>query len=192
MDDRKYVVDNYKQNELIQMLKINPVKITMSRLKSKEIIYNNMGRNDILYGSEAIARQVGGVNARQPNDLDMYSNQYKKRAVDINRGLNRTAGTSYYYMKPAIHQGTMKVMSNGQDGRQGTRDDVNIIDITKPTKHINYVTIRGRRYADIRDIRKDKITALNDKTQQFRHEKDKEDLRYINFSLKQKSMKNKI
>ena len=101
--------------------------------------------------------------------------------------LDKTYGSNHYYAKPALHPGTWKVMSKGIDGRKGTKDDVGIIDYTKiPRPRPRFVVINGVRFRRISQEKKAKYKALKDKTEKFRHKKDREDLDRIKMAMWQK------
>lgn len=143
------------------------------------IIQNNIRKNkDVVYGGRAIQAQIGPL-ARPTRDWDVFSKHPKKRALEVERKLDRESGRDIYYTIPSKqHKGTYKVYHKGPDLRKGTKDDVGIIDYTK-SRRIKTTTINGIKHAKLSEVIKDKRRALSNKAFAFRHEKDQEDINRI-------------
>jgi len=133
----------------------------------------------IIYGARSINAQVSGVLRRQTGDYDLFSKAPKKSATNIANKLNRKAGYPFFFVKPAMHPGTQKVMHIGQDLKKNTQDDYNIADYTKMPKNVPYIVRRGVRYRKLTEEEKAKLKSLRDKQYAFRHKKDAYDLQSI-------------
>ena len=138
----------------------------------------------IIYGARAMNRQIAGLVSRPTEDYDIYTNQPRKTALFIEKKLDREValGRNDYYVKPAIHGGTWKVMYVGYDKKKGTPDDKGIVDYTKPTTKIKVVRLNGISYEALSNIVKVKKAILKDKESKYRWEKDRNDLIRIKFA----------
>jgi len=134
--------------------------------------------NSIIFGGQAIRKHIGFFG-RPTDDFDVLSNNPKRSARQLERKLDRTAQEDIYYIKPAIHPGTTKVMHKGVDRRKGTRDDFGIADYSKPRRGIRSKRIDGVRYVHLSETIKDKRKAIANPMFAFRKEKDQEDIRRI-------------
>lgn len=131
---------------------------------------------DIIYGARAMNAQLPGPYQRHTQDYDVYSSYPHKKAIQLEKTLDKHSGGDYFYTKAALHPGTYKVMDKGQDNRKGTNDDFGVVDYSKPTRKIKTVTIMGVKYAHISERKKDAKRSLKDPMFQFRHEKDRQDV----------------
>ena len=135
--------------------------------------------NEIIYGAQSIKKQTG-IFSRKTSDYDIFSLSPKKSAKKIEKKLDNVYGWNNFYVKPAMHPGTYKVMDVGMDGKPKTDDDVGVADYTvMPKPKPKFVNINGVKYRDLRYEEKAKIRSIKDKSYAYRHEKDKEDLARI-------------
>lgn len=147
----------------------------------KVILVNVKKNKNIVYGARAIQKNVGILHSRPTKDWDILSTKPKKSSLQIERKLDRMSGGNYFFTTPSkYHKGTYKLKEVGLDNIPNTKDDIGIADFTKLKKLPKYNTFRGIRYVKLEETAKDKKTALKDKNYKFRHEKDREDLEYIN------------
>lgn len=136
--------------------------------------------NEIIYGARSLKKQIGLFSlARPTSDYDVYSSKPKRSAVKIEKTLDQSSGGNNYYVKPALHPGTYKVIDVGFDQKKNTRDDFGVVDYTKPDRRIKFKKINGIKYAAISEIVKDRKKSLADKESAFRHPKDRRDLSLI-------------
>lgn len=146
-------------------------------IKKNSIIEKCLRRTkNIVYGGKAMNAQLPPHLQRVTEDYDIYSKTPKKHANRLERKLDRAAMSDKFYVKPAMHPGTYKVMDRGLDNRKGTKDDVGVADYTKPTRKVKHVNIRGINYAKLSERKKDALKSLRDPAFKFRHEKDRRDL----------------
>lgn len=158
----------------IRFLKSPDVERTILNQARKE--------KSVIYGAQSIKKQIG-IFARGTNDYDVLSFKPKKSAKRTEKSLDKLYGWDNFYVKPAKHQGTYKVMDEGNDGRKNTDDDFNIVDYTiMPKPRPSFVVINGVRYRKISQEKIAKLKAIRDKSYAYRHAKDKEDLARINVS----------
>lgn len=138
----------------------------------------------ILYGAQAMNAQVFPLMQRETKDYDVYSRNPKAAANRTQKRLDKevAGGRDDFFVKPAQHKGTYKVMHEGKDQRKNTKDDVGIADYTTPKGKIQTVTINGVRYEKISSISKGKRKILKDPDSQYRHDKDRADLQRIQLS----------
>lgn len=159
-----------------KLLPINTTAVVLSQVKKDK---------NIIYGGRAVNAQLQPrifgypVFGKSTRDYDIYSGQPEKSAKKLERRLNKNYHGHYFYEKPALHHGTFKVMDVGQDLKENTRDDFNIVDFTKPSRKVQFTTIQGIRYAKLSERAKDAIRALKNPKFAFRHHKDREDLARI-------------
>jgi len=141
----------------------------------------------IVYGARSIKKQ-SPTFARNTVDYDIFSNNPKKAAMEVQKLLDKNAGFDFYYAKPAQHPGTWKIKSKGNDMKKNTIDDVGIADYTKPETKVPFKTIDGIRYRNLKQelIRKQK--TVKDPEFAFRHKKDQDDINRIKGFLKVKRL----
>jgi hypothetical protein len=164
----------------------NPFEITFPELKTFHPLQENTIKNqakrekNIIYGARSVQAQIGFIGSRPTDDWDIFSKKPKKSAMKTERVLDRLWGYDKFYTKPAMHPGTFKVMNKGFDNRKGTKDDYGVVDYTKmPKPPPRTINILGNRYRKLSQEKSSKFKALRDKTQKFRHQKDREDVERI-------------
>ena len=140
-----------------------------------------------VYGARSINAQTG-IMTRPTNDWDAYSNTPEKTAKKLQRQLDKLVKGDYFYHKPAMHKGTWKVKTVGDDLIKGTPDDEDIADFSKPEKKVKIKIIDGLRYRDLREEIKAKQKSIADPEFKFRHEKDQRDLDRIKANIKIKRL----
>lgn len=151
----------------------------MKYLNPKKIIIKQIKKNkSTLYGAKAIKKHIGPL-ARPTQDFDILTKTPRKAARQLTKTLNKQAGNSPYFSKPAMHPGTFKVKHKGMDKKKNTQDDLEVADFTKPKRKFKTTTMGGVKVVKLPEIVKDKKKALADKEFAFRHAKDKEDLSRI-------------
>ena len=147
------------------------------------ILKQTKKEKNIIFGAQSIKAQIGSLTARPTKDFDIFAKKPKISAINTEKNLDKLWGSNYFYTKPALHPGTWKVMSIGNDNRKGTKDDEGIVDysgIPKPRPRV--VNIRGIRYRKLSSEKRAKYKALRDKESEFRHKKDREDVNRIKFA----------
>jgi len=153
---------------------------TMDFPKNQIIKKQAMNEKSIIFGARSIQAQIGTIGARQTEDWDIFTSTPKKSALKTEKRLDKLWNKNQFYVKPALHPGTIKVMSKGNDGRKGTADDFGVVDYSgMPKPRPQTILIQGNRYRKLSTEKAKKYKAIRDKTQKFRHEKDKDDVRRI-------------
>jgi hypothetical protein len=161
------------------------IPFTFNRSKTVSIIIGEAKkRKHIVYGAQAMNIQLNPAFRRITPDVDLYAKNPKKSAQRTQKILDKkvAGGHDDFFMRPAIHRGTFKVMHEGKDGKKNTSDDINVADYTKQNNQIKTVVINGVRYESINSISQGKQRTLRDKKSKYRHEKDKNDLERINLN----------
>lgn len=146
------------------------------------VILNQAKKNkSIVYGGQALKANMGFI-ARPTRDYDIFSNNPKRSARQLQSSLDKQAGGDYYYSKASkFHKGTHKVYYVGKDSKKGTKDDVGIADYTKiPRSRPKTNKVEGIDYVKLSETKKDKLRSLKDPKYKFRHYKDANDLHRIN------------
>ncbi len=165
-------------------MKFNPLGELFAQISERDIIRQQTKRNkSVIYGARSIGKQIGFL-ARHTFDWDIYSMKPSKSARQLERKLDRIAKKDIYYVKPALHPGTYKVMHKGIDRLRETKDDYGIVDYTRMKKGIRTRTIGGLKYTHLKENIKDKRKLLKDPAFKFRHAKDRDDLDRIRLAFK--------
>lgn len=156
-------------------------KLILNQKEIDKIVKNSVrGTSKIVYGSKAMNKQLLPMLNRPSPDWDVFSNTPKKDAKKLDKKLDKKFGGNYFYVKPAIHYGTWKVVHKGLD-LKNPKDDIGIIDFSKGKTP--FTTIEKIRYEKLAIIVKEKKERLKDKEKKFRHEKDSNDLKRIKLNM---------
>jgi len=150
--------------------------------RKKHILKQAKKNKSIIYGGQAVRKQIGIAFSRYTMDIDVLSKKPKKSANTLQRTLDKKSGGDYYFSTPSkFHKGTFKVYHKGADLRRGTKDDIGVADYSKMRK-VKTRMVDGIQYVKLSEVIKDKKKALKDKEFKFRWKKDKEDIRRIRAS----------
>ena len=142
--------------------------------KAINILIKNQAREkgSILYGGKALNLQLNPILRRPSDDFDIYSKTPRKSADKIERRLDKRIGTDMFFVKPAIHPGTWKVM-NRTTGRE-------VVDYSKLPNGVETKKIDGIQVASLAFIKKERRRILRDPQSKFRHKKDRDAIQRIN------------
>jgi len=171
-----------------------PLGRVIGYYNSDKIVLDNAKKNkDTIYGSQALKKHIGFL-ARKPNDYDILSKSPRKRAMEVEKELDKQSGGDYYYYAPAIHKGTWKVKEIGPDNKMNTADDINIVDYSEfgDRNPKEYVTKDEQRFVPIKSIIRDRYKAIRDPEYKFRWEKDRDDLKRIRLFRSIKKINNRF
>lgn len=144
-------------------------------------------RRHVLYGGHALNHHLPDFLDRPTEDFDVYSRNPRKTARMLEQRLDRMYGNDLFYIKPAKHPGTFKVMSRVTEKE--------VADFTVPEKKIPSVMGRdGIRYASLSYIEQGIRKTLRDKESEYRHAKDRDALRRIQVlkAMKRRKPKNDL
>jgi len=144
-------------------------------------------RNQVVYGARSIQAQ-NNLFARNTQDWDVFDKNPKKASKITEKILDKQMKSNYFYSEEALHKGTWKVKGIGMDKIKGTKDDESIADYSKLEKGVPIVTINGIRYRALKEEIKAKKRSVADPEFEFRHKKDKDDLKRIKGYLKVKRL----
>ena len=135
----------------------------------------------IIYGRQAMNVQLPGFLKANTQDYDIYSKKPRQAANKMQAKLDKEVamGEDVFFMKPAQHKGTYRVMNKGPDRRKNTKDDYEVVDYTKSSQRVPYHVIDGIRYESLGSIEKGKRRILKDPESEYRHDKDRGDLQRI-------------
>lgn len=157
-------------------------RFTLNKQKIPKIILGEAKkRKHIIYGARAMNIQLHGVLRRHTRDWDIYAKKPRATAQRIQKKLDKEVamGKDDFYAKRAKYEKTYKVMHEGADEKQKTKDDFGIVDYTKMERGIKTVSIRGVLFERLTSIKKQKKKILKDPKSKYRHAKDRRDLRSI-------------
>jgi len=151
------------------------VKHTQKFHKNKHkipiIIYSTIDKHEIVYGEHALKKRFPKYLERPTQDYDIYSNTPKKDAKEAERALDQSFGGDFFYVKPAQHPGTYKVVAHAnQEG---------YADYSKPDGKIPYETIDGKKYVKLSLEKEHRHKSLKDPNYSWRHAKDQDALNRI-------------
>jgi len=144
----------------------------------------------IFFGGRALNKQMSfGFLERVTHDFDLLTGNSKPRrhARRVLKKVEKLRPKKQWYLKKALHEGTVKLMNIGADRRRGTQDDYGLADFSGGTRP--YVNIKGLKYETLSHIKQDKRRILKDKESRYRHEKDRGDIRRIEASRRLKRTK---
>lgn len=162
------------------------IKHEMMQPKLQRAMKKNIRQDKgIVYGEMSTQTQTGKLPLfqRKTFDWDVFTKNPKKIADKVQQHLDKVWGSDHFYSKPAQHPGTHKVMSDGPDMKRGTEDDIGYADFTKTPKPApKFIVKNGIRYRVLKEEVKARQTALADKSQEFRHDKDRQSLSAVNYA----------
>ena len=141
-------------------------------------------KKQIIHGARAMNKQLPLGFQRPTQDYDIFTKKPKQTAHRIQSILDRevAGGQDEFYSKPALHPGTHRVAHVGQDMKKDTEDDVVVADYTEMPTAMPTLNINGLRYETLAHIKEHRKQTLKDPEAEFRHEKDREDLKRIELS----------
>ena len=169
-------------NQFFQSLGSGNVNFLMNQYKIYDVVLNQARKKkQIVYGAQAMNRQLPLFFQRPTEDYDVHTNNPKAVAHKTQSTLDRevSGGRDEFFSKPALHPGTHKVMHVGKDMKPNTEDDIGVADYTEMPKGLPTVTVEGIRYEKLSHIKERKKEILKDPESKYRHEKDREDIRRI-------------
>jgi len=153
----------------------------MNEEKMHKIILDDAKKSkDVVYGGRAMNIQLPGGLQRTTWDWDIFTKRPKAKAKKMQAILDREiSGDDDFYAKRGRHKGTHRVMHEGRDQRQRTKDDINIVDYTRMPSKIPTVRRFGVRWETLPSIKRGKKKILKDPKSKWRHRKDKDDIERI-------------
>ena len=144
----------------------------------QRIVLGTIGNKEIIYGERALNARFPNYLDKQTKDYDVYSPTPKKDAREAERALDKNFGGDYFYTTPAKHGGTYKVRSKVTG--EGYAD------FTKKEGRVPYDKIRGKKYAKLSYIKKERKAILKDPESKYRHIKDRDAINRIRLYEKMK------
>jgi len=153
------------------------------RLKERirDLILKNVGNNEIIYGSQAINKQVPKHLQSFTRDFDIYADDPLQEAEQLDYALDKMMGFNSFEVRRARYPHTQKVKSR-VTGRTHA-------DYTKPQNKVPYVVIEGKKYAKLDYIKKQKIKTLKKGIATHRKLKDQDQLNRIRIAQQRRGFK---
>lgn len=148
-----------------------------------DIILSTIGKNEVIYGEQALRAYFPKYLERHTQDYDVYSSKPFRDARQAEHKLDKKFGGDFFYVKPAQHPGTYKVMSNvNEEG---------YADFTRKPPKTKYKKIHGKNYISLNIEKQHRLKSLNDPESSWRHGKDRDALNRILIFEKSKKKKGK-
>ena len=159
------------------MVIFKTLKVFNSKNAIKNTILDRTSiKGDIIFGQQSIKAQTG-IFSRPTTDFDIFTSKPKQSAFEMEKKLDRVVGFDNFFTKPALHPGTWKVISKGNDFKANTKDDIGIIDYSGfPKPKPKTVNIKGVMFRRLSEEVAAKKRAIADPEFEFRKEKDSRDL----------------
>lgn len=126
-------------------------------------------KGQVVYGGQAINKQLPLGLKKQTKDFDVYTKQPKKSAEEVAKELNRKFDSEEFKVEQAKYPKTFKVK----------RKEETIADYTLTTKKPKTKKEFGVKYADLPYHKKKLKMILKNPEAQYRHEKDTDTLSRI-------------
>lgn len=139
--------------------------------KIPKVILSQTEPHEIIYGAQAINKQLPSFLDKHTEDYDIFTKTPKTDAKETEKALDKSFGGDYFYVEPAKHKGTWKVKS--RINKQGYAD------YTKPEGKIPYRKIGKHKYVKLEYVKKHIKKTLKDKEAKYRHDKDRDALNRI-------------
>lgn len=156
------------------------------RKRLKRVILSAIKKEGgVVFGARSVNRQVPKHLESSTQDYDVFvKGDPKKTAKRIEKKLDKKFGGNFFKVKPALHEGTYKIIS--VTSKKG------IADVSQhPKEKIKVVKRKGVKFAHL-DFQKKKIKqSLADPKSKFRHDKDKFSRLRIKLSEQKKHTKHK-
>ena len=149
--------------------------------KIDNIVLSTLDDGEVIYGEQSLKARFPKWLERPTIDYDVFADNPRKEAIETERRLDKRFGGDYFYVKPAMHPGTFKVVSKiNEEG---------YADFTKKKKKVPHDKIKGRNYRKLSEEKKDRMKSLNDPESAWRHGKDRDALNRIKVYEKMKRKK---
>ena len=137
----------------------------------KPTIKSTIGKKEIIYGETALNHYFPKWLDRPTQDVDVYSKTPRKDARQAERKLDHVFGGDHFYVKPALHKGTYKVVAHAnQEG---------YADFTKPEQKIPHKVVGGKNVVALSFVKERIKKTLADPESKYRHSKDRDALNRI-------------
>ena len=164
-------------------------KNKQGKLANKVIIEILSNEDEIVTGAKAINKQLPIYLQKHTEDWDIFTDDKPEVvAKKIEKQLDKKYGGNYFYVEPALHEGTYKI--------KAIANDDTIADISIVNEPITYSKIGKINYATLDFlVHRIKVT-LAEEGKKFRHLKDSNALQRIviaeSIQSKHKSKKKKV
>ena len=153
---------NTKQNEKFYR--------NQSKIKQK-ILENARRRGHIVHGARALNKQFPPFLDTPTDDYDLFSDTPRDTARRVERKLDKEFGGDFFGVKKGKSPTTYKIKSNVTNRT--------VADYTKPKRPIPNKKIGGVRYASTEHFKRQAKESLANPENEFRHDKDREQLTRI-------------
>jgi len=158
---------------MVKLTKKDKLKYYKNKELAEQLIKQDAVEDGhVIYGARAINAQLPTHLQKNTEDYDVFVNNSKKEANEMEEKLDKKFGGDFFSVKQAKYPKTTKVKSNV------TGDTV--VDYTTKKKFPKSTNILGAKYAKLNTIKKGIKKTLKDEKSKFRWDKDKEALQRIN------------
>ena len=158
------------------MVSVKEIKRFHRKKKSiPGIVRKQVRKNDsILTGGHALNSHLPAFLDRPTSDFDIFSNNPKKSARELERRLDKKFEGNLFFTQPAIFPGTTKVINRVTESE--------VADFSKKPNNLSSVKKGNIRVASIPFLQSKFRQSLRDPESKFRHAKDRDALRRLRVS----------
>lgn len=167
---------NVKQNE----------KFYRNQDKIRDIVLDNARkRGHIVHGARALNKIFPPFLDTPTDDYDLFSKTPRDTARRVERRLDKKFGGDFFRVKKGESPTTHKIKSNVTNRT--------VADYTKPRRPIPNKKIGGVKYASVEHFKRQAKESLENPENEFRHDKDREQLTRIEVfeNVKKRKLKKK-
>jgi hypothetical protein len=132
---------------------------------------------EIIQGERSLEAQLPDRYKRETVDYDAYSPVPKQSARETEKELDWEFGGDYFSVRPGVHKGTYKVVSN--------IDGESYADYTRPSEKVYATKIGDTKYTTLKFELMKAMRILKSKQYAYRHQKEKNKIRRITSALKE-------
>jgi len=135
------------------------------------IIRSTIDKHEIIYGEHALKKRFPKYLERPTQDYDIYTPYPKRDAEEAERALDHSFGGNFFYVKPAQHPGTYKVVAYA--------NEEGYADYSKPEGNVPYDVIDGKKYVKLSVEKQHRRKSLADPQYEWRKGKDQDAMNRI-------------
>lgn len=139
--------------------------------KISRVILSKVDDKETIYGARALNKRFPPFLDRHTEDYDIFSTHPRKDARETERALDKAFGGDHFFVKPALHPGTFKVIAHA--------NKVGYADYSQPERPIPFDRIGGKKYVKLSMVKQTIRKTLADPESKYRHDKDRDALRRI-------------
>jgi len=169
----------WKKMVKIPTFNFNKPKVSVKHTKNfhkkknmiPKVILSQTEKHEIIYGEQAVKKQVPKYLHRPTQDFDIYTPTPLEDARETEKALDKRFGGDYFKTIPGKNPGTFRVVANA--------NNESYADYTQPKEKVPYKNIDGKKYATLGYMLKKSNQIINDPMSSYRHNKDMDTINRI-------------